>query len=111
MGINLPVISQPPFPEPTDEAGAILAIGQIAFIFIIMGMYLFLMWLACKNSKFPLTLLVWGFSIDLAFGMFVAPVFPFKPMLPTFFMLWQTVLLLECSLKFYKGYKVKKGRY
>lgn len=104
------MIFQPPFPEPTDEAGAILAIGQIAFIFIIMAIYLYAMYFSCKRKMFPLTLMVWGFSIDLGFGLFIAPVFPFKPMLPIFFMLWQTILLLQCSLEYYNRRMRKKER-
>ena len=107
--INL--LFQPPFPEPTDEAGAILAIGQIGFVFLIMGIYLFGMIYACKVKKsFTLTFLVWSFSIELAFGMFIAPVFPFKPNLPIFFILWQTILFIECALKFNESQKEKRKR-
>lgn len=103
---------QPPFPAPTDEAGAILAIGQIAFIVLFMILYIYLGHFACKKKRsMPLTLLVWGFSIDLGFGMIVAPAFPFKPMLPTFFMVWQTIMLIECALEYYNNkYKGKARR-
>lgn len=96
------ILQVDPFPPTDIEAIAITNIGlMFAHIFILMFFIILMIYCMNKFKDYLTVLTVYSFALIIGMESLTHIHTPFSPMLEIFFLVFQTVLFLIASLKFY----------